>query len=505
MLLRRLCLGVLICSLLGCGNPTGSNSHATSQISLPVATPECTADPNWLPKTVQPTDKDPNSPDVDCPFYQASWQHFLFATQADTTGRPAFFAYKTIAELFGSATAPLFGQGRSTMLMLAPRVAERPNDSTDLTQAQKSVIGSDVFQAGLRGLLIDQKGQPVFYAIHVNKSYDDFITNKNLKNPAALRAAPDDLVFPMGVVELKSAWQIVDTAAPPSNYIIATATVPSLKVQGKMIIVDTDHSHDRTVTVALLALHVVFVLDGHPEFIWSTFEHVDSNGVPDLAPPAAANPTGPPGGEQISPKDYTLYKAGTLASQANKALVTDQGNDPLLTFDTATQTFRTKSGVGQTSIYRMFPGSKSSDKTVDDEVQALNDSMSKLFGVNSTDRRANYRLVGGVWLKHSKDSVLGFKLNDIPDDMPGQSTDDPKSRLQGEDRLSGMAMESFTQPEGSFKNCFQCHNTQQVKDDDTADPIIGPKMLNVSHVLSKFLSSQGTVRRSLTKTKSKTK
>jgi hypothetical protein len=268
-----------------------------------------------------------------------------------------------------------------------------------------------------------------------------------------------------------------------------------LKIQNHLVVVDTNPNRDRDVTVALLALHVVFVLDGHPEFIWSTFEHIGSNGAPDLAPSATANPTA--GNQTISPADssrtdYVLYRAHTPTSlgAANTALVTDQSLNPALTFDEATQTFKTADGVGQTSIFRVFPGSKSgNDSSVDDEVQALNDSMSAIFGVNSTDRRSNYRLIGGVWLKHPKDPILGFKLKDTPSDLSCQSTDDPISRLQGEDRLSGMAMESFTQTQ--FVNCFQCHNTQNVTDDDSGDQILPPKKLNVSHVLSKFLSSPG--------------
>ena len=35
----------------------------------------------------------------------------------------------------------------------------------------------------------------------------------------------------------------------------------------------------KNVTVRLLALHVVFTLPGHPEFIWASFEH--TKGAPD--------------------------------------------------------------------------------------------------------------------------------------------------------------------------------------------------------------------------------
>jgi hypothetical protein len=449
---------------------------------------QCSADPNWLPKTAAPRDDNPNSPDVDCPFYQAAWQHFLLATQPDASGSPALFSYKNIQDLFGPATIStfLFPQRKSGLISLAPTVAPRPNDNT-LTPQQATVVGSDVFQAGLRGLLIDQAGHPIFYGIHVNKNFDDFLTANKLKTKAALLAAPATLSFPRSVVELKSAWQIVDDANPPKTYIIAKATVPALKIQDHKLV--ADRSKSRNVTVALLALHVVFVLDGHPEFVWSTFEHVDpKSGIPDLAPPGAANPTGSPGSNAVNPNSFSLYKANTPYDNANTAIVTDQATDP--PFDEATQTFKTSAGVVQTSIYRMFPGSKSNTPEVDDEVKALNDSMTKLFASSSpNDKRGNYRLVGGIWLKNPLGPQGTFKVNVPFNDPDGTTTDDHNSVLQGEDRLSSMAMESFTQDQ--FPHCFMCHNTQAVTDDVTGDQIIAPKLLNVSHVLSKFLASQG--------------
>jgi len=78
--------------------------------------------------------------------------------------------------------------------------------------------------------------------------------------------------------------------------------------------------------------------------------------------------------------------------------------------------------------------------------------MTKLFQSRATDKRANYRLVGGVWLKTPLGPDGSFKVNSKFEDKDGQTTDDPLSVLQGEDSLSSMAMESFTQDQ--FRNCF---------------------------------------------------
>ena len=47
-------------------------------------------------------------------------------------------------------------------------------------------------------------------------------------------------------------------------------------------------------------------------------------------------------------------------------------------------------------------------------------------------------------------------------DIRANGSDSPSSILAGEDRLSSTAMESFTQPPGSFPNCLSCHNTQAI-------------------------------------------
>ena len=65
------------------------------------------------------------------------------------------------------------------------------------------------------------------------------------------------------------------------------------------------------------------------------------------------------------------------------------------------------------------------------------------------------------------------------------STDDPNTVVAGEDGLSSMAMESFTQD--NFVNCFSCHDTRLVRDSN-GTVLMPAKKLNVSHILSKFVS-----------------
>lgn len=376
------------------------------------------------------------------------------------------------------------------MLAVAPRALKGSNNFAASVSRfpgpnSASSINAGVRQAGFAGLLIDQSGQPIFYAIHMNQTFANFVRANNLTSKAAVENARSDLELPKGTVELKSAWRVVPKNNVPANYItVADASVPTLKRNGTLLEID-ETAPPRTETVALLALHVVFIPEGHPEFVWATFEHVDANGARDLAPAAAAQPSvdnGLPGGIDgpVNAQDFVLYKGRTLASSANQFL-----KDTTLAsaFDEKSQTFLSGGKPVQTSVYRVFPGSKSVGAGTDEDgdVTELNKSMTSLFAqIAPTDPRRNYRLVGAIWM--DKPQLLTANM---PITNPaGMDTDDPSAIVAGEDGLSSMAMESFTQ--NSFVNCFSCHDTQAVTD-AAGKVILQPKKLNISHIFSKFV------------------
>jgi hypothetical protein len=460
---------------------------AMCAIASQPAVAECTADSQWLPKTPPPTfDRPPAHPEPDCVFYKPAWQNFLFATQPES-GAPAFLSYPTIGDVFGPNFAPMFVAKRLNLLALAPRALKGSNDpGTDTPKLpgpnSATSINAGVRQAGFAGLLIDQNGQPIFYAIHLNQKFADFVHTNRLTTKAAVENADPNLEFPKGVVELKSAWRVVPKGSVPANYITVEASVPTLKSDGSNLAID-EAAPPRTETVALLAIHVVFVPEGHPEFVWATFEHVDANGVRDLAPGATSQPSpdnGLPGGVDapVSAQDFSLYKAGTLASAANQ-FVPD--SKMASSFDAKTQTFQSAGKPLQTSVYRMFPASKSTDTNEDEDVVDLNKSMTSLFAQNApNDLRRHYRLVGAIWMDKPDRFAAGIKI----ENPAGMSTDDPKAIVAGEDGLSSMAMESFTQ--NSFVNCFSCHDTRVVKD-LSGNVVLKAKKLNVSHIFSKFV------------------
>jgi hypothetical protein len=458
-------------------------------MGVPSASADCQGEQDWLPRTAVPTfERPPPHPAPDCGFYKPAWQNFLYITQLEG-GALTFESYPTIADVFGPPATSMFAAKSPGRLSLAPRALKGSNDPTTDGPGRAgannpAIINAGVRQAGLNGLLIDQNGRPIFYAIHVNEAFAAFIRQKQLTTKAAVQSADPELAFPKGAVELKSAWQVVPDNNVPANYIARPASVPVLKRFGDKVEVDST-APPRNVTVALLAIHVVFVLDGHPEFIWATFEHIDANGTRDLAPAAGALPSdenGFPGGMDgpVNVRNFPLYKADTAASAANQFIAEATMAS---SFDEATQSFTRTGAALQTSIYRIFPGSKTTEPKEDDDISDLNSSMRSLFASNApNDVRQNYQLVGAVWLDKPETS---FAVNKKFANPAGMSTDDPAAVVAGEDGLSSMAMESFTQ--NSFVNCFSCHDTRAVKD-LSGNVLLNPKKLNVSHILSKFVN-----------------
>jgi hypothetical protein len=531
-------------ALASCNDPTADQSTfgATTEIE---GEETCGASAEWAGQGKTPAMQlfmPLPHPDAECPFYRGGWHNFLLAGEPDpVTGEPAIKSFPTIDDVFDPVHPLPAG---------ALAAAGQPKGT-----ATRSWLG-DIKQAGERKILIDQNGHTIYYGIHVNQGYVDFINRNNLRSAAAVHNAPKNLFFPGGVVEYKTAWQRVDgvDANDPEgwqdkeleNYVATTAWVPHITKVGDKIV--EDRSHPEKVWVRLLALHSVYTFPGHPEFIWASMEHTDrSPGMPpeiqdvnagealELRNVAPLSPTGdnPPDTDKFNAKVAAaaehpglLYKDGTPINKANQPF-----NEADLTVDSGSQVFSTAAGIAETSVYRMFPASKSNTTHPDDAITSLNFNVQTLFDeraaqglLHPRDKRGNYRLVGGQWL----DKPRYFKINsNLQNDSDSPLLQDPVSSTYrenskgdfqdpdrqavldapepdkaaldafngnkgvldyarnggdsafsitaGEDRMSSTAMESFTQQPGAFQNCFGCHNTQAISSNGvTCDKDLDP-------------------------------
>src|SRR5262245_10918051 len=155
-----------------------------------------------------------------------------------------------------------------------------------------NVIDTEEGQAGGGDALLAQNGSLVYYTTTVNDVYAYFLTGaKNLALLPMLTQFPttkeelDKVIafasahgktFPDPnalAVEVKSSW--VEAAGLPnlSSYITMQGTIPTYDKS------DPNHwspTGQKTVLLALVGMHVVGSVKGHPEMIWATFEHFDN-------------------------------------------------------------------------------------------------------------------------------------------------------------------------------------------------------------------------------------
>ncbi len=406
--------------------PSGSGASPDSSTPVaasgPTANEDCPISAEWFPTTppVRMFVPTPH-PDTECPFYRGAYQDFLVSTQPRANGDPALVDWATIDDAFVSMTP-------------------HPPRNT----AGRAWLGI-VRQAGYRDLLIDQDGHTLYYGIHMNQAFVDFIKANNLQTVKGILNVDPTLSFPPGVIELKTAWKDIDPAdfpngkvTPPggypgdpgdySNYVTTTAWVPHLSTDPKTGIIVEDPDHPRLIKVALVALHAVYTVPGHPEFIWGSIQHVNLTavdqtasavqgvsilGAPDDQPypsaiPVIVAPDGAPGDPNnlqvsapVSPNGFLLYKGGTPENLANQPYTTQE-----LALDEATQSFPGQ----QNSIYRMFPGSKSDQLGPDTAVLSLDANLTALaqqqLKTGPIDVRLNYHLVAAVWM--DKPALFGL-------------------------------------------------------------------------------------------------
>lgn len=130
--------------------------------------------------------------------------------------------------------------------------------------------------------LIDMNLNYALYEIRINPDETSYITGNNLQTKAG--QAGKTIAFPTkptGAIEVKAVWRILTKKDDPSRYYTRTAVVyvpPQNTQDGVPLCLD--------VTVGLAGLHVIHKTGNFPQWIWSTFEHVDNAPT---SPPSSAD------------------------------------------------------------------------------------------------------------------------------------------------------------------------------------------------------------------------
>lgn len=397
--------------------------------STPAFAADCKSEASWFPHSQTPEPDNAGFQSTsNCVFHQWSWQTFLWLTK-NVDGKPLFLSMVSPYSLLGMSQDGLM-----------PRMQK--------SNAPESF--NEFLQAGTDGIMVDQSGRAVYYSQYINDDFVSFIKDNNLTDPAVVRKFNPDTPFPIGTIELKVSWKIVQPGEDVSDMFTMQGEVNLLTNKNGKIVVDANKT--QTVVLALAGFHIAGVVNGHPEMIWATFEHKDN--APNV--PAKFTPD-----TVVSDQDWTFYKAGTTYQNCNVNLA----NTNKLKLNESTQTL---SPV--TQVCRQFEfGNDPSNGGVqpnDDNIASLNADVLK--NLDKDDVWSNYFEVGAIWFK---------KTNALEPNM-ALDTDDI---LTGSLKLSNSVVETYTQDQSTMNNCFRCHNTMHSFPSSTDLYPLPALNLNISH------------------------
>jgi hypothetical protein len=382
-----------------------------------------------------------------CDFYKWAHQMFLWINSPESGGTvldsPVFF--DLIFDASGNGTYVRNGAG-----------APGNRFSLRSSKPQQFQPGG---QAGGNDTLLSLNGSLVYFATHANDVYAWFntaVTNGVIPGSAAFPTTQAELSpilayasqngdnLPDGnalTLELKTAWVDAATVADAGDYITTLAAVPRyVRTNSTTWTIDATQPTE-VKTLALVGMHVVGPVKGHPEMVWATFEHRDN--APDndfyfnsLFGQGIEVPYNSQGA-------WNFMQSGGAREGALVAQMTVQSNGNLQ----ATQ----GNSIGPNNVYRANPwGNAPTAASADNNSQliSLNFDIRLMLGLVN-DVRANYFQVGALWTKDGS----------IP-----KSGSDPA--LAGSVLLANTTMETYhqAQPPG----CFGCHAASSGKSLDTS-------------------------------------
>ncbi|SLN40662.1 hypothetical protein PEL8287_02014 [Roseovarius litorisediminis] len=393
---------------------------------------------------------------TDCDFYKWGAQMFLWLT-SPAPGDDLVFDSPEFYDVVANAQGGFSFQQNST-------------EAANL-MSLRSVKAEDIGgtgQAGGSDVLISQKGSLNYYGIHTNDIYAQYLTGQKTgkftgtpiaenfpttEADMALIAAyvGHDLANPQAMtMELKTSWVDASTV-DAAEFVTMKAQVPAYTKTS-----DTTWTRNgsETLELALVGMHIVAPVNGHPELVWISFEHISN------APNAEfyyLNQQGTATSQAYdSTGNWTFLPSGAAqpAAVTTVASVDSSGN---ITADKG-------STIVPVDVVQENPWGNSPAETT--EVESNTD----LVSLNATvlgmlaklgDVRGNYYQLGGIWTAEGQ--------------IPTSGTD---ANIRGGLRLANSTMETFHQyPDTNngfqSENCFTCHNVSSSSDGIKISHIFG--------------------------------
>ena len=412
------------------------------------STSPCECETDWFPHTQTPAPAEgADSPfaaseTTNCIFHQWSWQKFLWLTVPDSNKTPLFLRDGSISQ-----------------------VDPYMNPLTIPSGASLALSASEEKQAGSAGILTSNpnfnngSSATVYYAIFMNDTMYETGTTYGTQIIDGTLDPNNSKVFPVGSFELKTSW-------------VATSAIPQSDVANYFT---TNASIDGTMTeVALLGMHVVGVVENHPEFIWATFEHNSLAPIFDWTKGTAS-----------ADVEKLLFKKGSVS---NIDGITWGGSAPKAEDEAYT--------LFQYGVPRVEGSDPTTNfmKTSQSEPENFNNigTIDACVAKNLTDVWNNYAYTGSIWI-NTDGLTPEEQVALLIKEGYGLGSATPGSVARGSLNSANISMETYTQTfESSLSsidaenltNCLSCHSAKSFSSGNPSSP------LYLSHAFNGYLEQQ---------------
>lgn len=377
-----------------------------------------------------------------CDFHQWSWQKFLWLTNEDANGKPSFMSTMKQVSPMGQIIS-------STQGIMLTETGQASNTLDILKTPQYTP---------------SDQSYTVYYSIFVNDlMYNTILTYAPIAktNPASIK----DVTYPVGSLELKTSWlDATALGSDSSNYFITDGMINNVKSR-----------------VALLGMHVVGVVENHPEFVWATFEHDN------LAPAydwGAATPSSD--APVTSSINYPFFsKTATSTVKNIQTYPNNTGTNIFSLYKYGVPVF--KETEGKSNVQKFMASSQNGSQNFNN-IRAINESVkSQLTGIWN-----NYYYNGSIWI-NTEGYVGATAQAQLLDSLSyNLSNIQPGALTRGSVAAYNITMETYVQAGfGKTKeinqlavtdlaNCFSCHNTNHNSN-------LSP--LQISHIFNGYLGN----------------
>jgi hypothetical protein len=409
----------------------------------------CFVNPSWFPHSQTPAPEEGIGSPFDTSsttnqiFHQWSWNKFLWLTKPDAGGNPLFLNQAKVIQV----TSYMQRVKQATGAMLVLQDIHQAGSASAILRTNPGYNGGT-------------KNDTVFYSIHTNP------TMLHFADSIIAKGMPDsnNITFPVGSFEMKVAWVPI-TSIPAAKLPMYYTTTASLSRDSGRTFTNTK--------VAMVGMHIVGVVQNHPEFIWATFEHNDLAPNYDWKANSASAAT-----------DKLLFKTGSVTGI--DGIVYDKstglGKKPYQVFDL----FRY--GVPKTPT-DSFMATSQQEPINFNNIDGINQCVQSQL----KDVWSNYFYNGSLWL--NMDGTTPARQAFIIDSLGyAISNCKPGGLARGSMNCSNVTMETFTQTfktdisqvnVSTLANCFSCHSPVTFKKGSTAR-----SPLYLSHIFQDYLLSK---------------